>query len=41
MCDVNVGINNLFYNELSSFLMWIFYFPSQVLITLSYFLENK
>lgn len=37
LCDLNVGIYNIpikaLYN-LSAYLMWIFYFPSQVIITL-------
>ena len=37
LCDLNVGIYNIPINslyKLSAYLMWIFYFPSQVIITL-------
>ncbi len=37
LCDLNVGIYNIPIrplNKLATYLMWIFYFPSQVIITL-------
>ncbi len=42
LCDLNVGIYNIPIrplNKLAAYLMWIFYFPSQVIITLKG--ENK
>lgn len=53
LCDINVGLNNLGYyfpissstmeilQSLSSNLMWLFYLPSQVLISLYFFNSAK
>ena len=39
-CDVCVGLSNLIYSPAASFLIWVFYLPSQVLICLSAALDK-
>ena len=45
-CDINVGLNNVHLFEgidysLVNFLMWVFYLPSQVLISLTNFIAQE
>ena len=45
-CDINVGLNNVHLIEgidytLVNFLMWVFYLPSQVLLSLTSIIVDK
>ena len=45
-CDINVGLNNVHLFEgidysLVNFLMWVFYLPSQVLLSLTNFIAQE
>ena len=45
-CDINVGLNNVHLFEgidysLVNFLMWVFYLPSQVLLSLTNFIDQE